>query len=64
MERYRIAFFLALTAAVLLAVALGIMWFKPEWVSARAPVSQAAPEAAPGPAQKGEARPPSQAASP
>src|SRR5215469_7501730 len=57
MERYRIAFFFALTAAVLLAGVLGVMWLKPEWVAARGPVSQAAPDAMPEPARNGVAPP-------
>ena len=57
MERYRIAFFFALTAAVLLAGALGVIWLKPEWAAARGSVNQAAPEAMPEPARNGEAPP-------
>ena len=37
MERYRAAFLLTLTTTLLLAGALAIVWFKPNWVAARAP---------------------------
>jgi Cu(I)/Ag(I) efflux system membrane fusion protein/cobalt-zinc-cadmium efflux system membrane fusion protein len=35
MERYRTAFFVTLTTTVLLAGALAIAWFKPDWVTTR-----------------------------
>ena len=37
MERYRAAFFLTLTTTLLLAGALALVWFKPNWVAARSP---------------------------
>jgi len=37
MTRYRAAFFFTLTTTIVLACAVGILWFKPAWVTAHAP---------------------------
>jgi RND family efflux transporter MFP subunit len=49
MERYKTAFFLTLATTMLLAGALALQWFKPQWLAAHLATNNTAPSSVPSP---------------